>query len=143
MKGCAKISCTSNCCYYFNQHFFLQFTVMCCIPDICCQRHQHVCGEKICHVECGIFFMWQIIMGKKLSTWEMWNNSVMWRRDMYNFWRFVALNDSKISFVAINVVLSRIFCPNLRAFVWRKFVQKIVCVEKKRQISGMMCWDIN
>ena len=56
---------------------------------------------------------------------------------MYNLWRFVALNDSKISFVAINAVLSRIFCRNLRAFVWRKFVQKIVCVEKKRQISGM------
>ena len=62
---------------------------------------------------------------------------------MYNLWRFVALNDSKISFVAINAVLSRIFCRNLSAFVWRKFVQKIVCVEKKRQISGMMCWDIN
>ena len=31
--------------------FFRQFTVMCCIPDICRQRHQHVCGEKICHVE--------------------------------------------------------------------------------------------
>ena len=56
---------------------------------------------------------------------------------MYNLWRFVALNDSKISFVAIYAVLSRIFCCNLRAFVWRKFVQKIVCVEKKRQISGM------
>ena len=49
---------------------------------------------------------------------------------MYNLWRFVALNDSKISFVAINAVLSRIFCRNLRAFVWRKFVPKIVCVEK-------------
>ena len=34
-------------------------------------------------------------------------------------------------FVAINAVLSRIFCRNLRNFVWRKFVQKIVCVEKK------------
>ena len=57
---------------------------------------------------------------------------------MYNLWRFVALNDSKISFVAINAVLSRIFCRNLRAFVWRKIVPKIVCVEKKRQISGMI-----
>ena len=56
---------------------------------------------------------------------------------MYNLWCFVALNGSKISFVAIYAVLSRIFCRDLRAFVWRKIVSKIVCVEKKRQISGV------
>ena len=56
---------------------------------------------------------------------------------MYNLWCFVALNGSEISFVAIYTALSRIFCRDLRAFVWRKIVSKIVCVEKKRQISGM------
>ena len=56
---------------------------------------------------------------------------------MYNLWCFVALNGSKISFVAIYAVMSKYFCRNLRAFVWRKIVSKIVCVEKKRQISGV------
>ena len=35
------------------------------------------------------------------------------------------------------------FCRNLRAFVWRKIVSKIVCVEKKRQISGKYGGKIN
>ena len=76
--------------------------------------------RNFCTWQIVIFFMWQIVMGKKLSTWEMWNKSVMWRNYVYNLWCFVALNGSKISFVAINAVLSRIFCRNLRAFVWRK-----------------------
>ena len=50
---------------------------------------------------------------------------------MYNLWCFIALNGSKISFVAIYAVLSRIFCRDLPAFVWRKIMSKIVCVEKK------------
>ena len=70
--------------------------------------------------------MWQIVMGKKLSTWEMWNKYVMWRNDLYNIWCFVALNIFKISFVAICAVLSRIFCRDWRAFVWRK-----LCVWRK------------
>ena len=56
---------------------------------------------------------------------------------MYNLWCFVALNGSKISFVAIYAVLSRIFCRDLRAFVWSKIKQKIVSVEKTSQISGI------
>ena len=45
----------------------------------------------------------------------------------------------KICFVAIYAVLSRnLFCRDLRAFVWRKVEPKIMLVEKKRQISGMI-----
>ena len=58
----------------------------------------------------------------------------MWRNDVYNLWRFVALNDSKISFVAINAVLSRIFCGDLHAFVWRKIVPKLCVLRKKDKI---------
>ena len=43
-------------------------------------------------------------------------------------------------FVAKSVfhaVLSRNFCHNLRAFMWRKIEPKSIFVEKKRQISGL------
>ena len=56
---------------------------------------------------------------------------------MYNLWRLVALNGSKISFVAIYALLSRIFWCDLCAFVWRKIEPKIVSVEEKGQISCM------
>ena len=107
-------------------------------------------GEKICFVEkflhktgCHVekFSTWHIVMWKKLSTWEIWRKSVIWRNYVYNLWCFVALNCCKISFLAIYAVLSRIFCRDSRAFVWRKIVSKIVCVEKKRQISGMRAWS--
>ena len=45
----------------------------------------------------------------------------------------------KICFVAIYAVLSQnVSCRNLRAFAWRKIGPKIVPVEKKGQISGML-----
>ena len=46
----------------------------------------------------------------------------------------------EICFVAIYAALAQnLFCRNLRAFVWRKIYSKIVLVEKKGQISGMVC----
>ena len=44
----------------------------------------------------------------------------------------------KICFVAKSVLSQNLFCRDLRAFVWRKIEPKIVLVEKKRQISGMV-----
>ena len=45
----------------------------------------------------------------------------------------------EICFVAIYAALAQnLFCRNLRAFVWRKIYSKIVLVEKKGQISGMV-----
>ena len=70
------------------------------------------------HVE--RFSTWQIVMWKKLSTWEMWRKSVMWRNNVYNLWCFVALNCCKISFFG-----------DLRCFV-DNFLSQFTrfCVEK-------------
>ena len=84
------------------------------------------------------FSTWQNGTLKKFSTWEMWIQSVNWTNDVYNLWYFVALNCWKIRFLAIYAVLSRFFCCDLRAFVWRKIEPKMLSVEKKGQISGML-----
>ena len=83
------------------------------------------------------FSTWQIDTLKKFSTWEMWIQSVNWTNDVYNLWYFVALNCWKIRFLAIYAVLSKYFCCDLRAFVWRKIEPKIVSAEKKGQIWCM------
>ena len=45
---------------------------------------------------------------------------------------------AKSLFYAIYAVLSRnLFCPDLRAFAWRKIGSKFLSVEKNGQISGM------
>ena len=113
--------------------FFLQFTVMCCIPDICRQRHLHVSVEK--NLPCG-----EISPHDRLSCGNSSPHKKceeMWRHVVYNLWCFVTLKCCKIIFLAIYTVLSRIFCRNLGAFVWRKIEPKIVYVEKKGQISCM------
>ena len=71
----------------------------------------------------------------------MWSKCVLWRNvEKSVIWRNVSmLFCCKTCFVAIYAVLSQnLFCRDLRAFVWRKIGPKIVRVEKKRQISGML-----
>ena len=70
-------------------------------------------------------------MWKKLSTWEMWRKSVMWRNDVYNLWCFVALNYYKISFLAIYAVLLRFFVATYSLFCGEKLSQKLCLWRKK------------
>ena len=75
-----------------------------------------------CHL--AKFSTWQIAMWKKLSTWEMWRKSVMWKNDVYNLWCFVALNWD--FFVAIYALL----CGenvNQQLRMWRKYDKYEVC----------------
>ena len=94
---------------------------------------QHVlCGEMWRNLSCRDWrnvFTWQI---SPHEQWEMWSKSVLWRN--FSTWQCL---------IAIYAVLSRnLFCRDLRAFVWRNIEPKIVLVEKKRQISGMLTTDV-
>ena len=68
---------------------------------------------------------------EKLATWEMLRKSV--EKGCVQF----------VVFSRMKLLQNHFFCRNLGSFVWRKIEAKTVSVEKKRQISGMMCWDIN
>ena len=104
--------------------------------------------EKICHVEKFLHMTdcnMEIFSCDKLSwikstphkKYEKICNVEKWCVQFMVFCRF------KINFLAIYSVLSRNFCRDLRACVWRKIVLEIVCVEKKRQISGMILSSFN
>ena len=68
-------------------------------------------------------------MEKKLSCGEI---SVQLTGFYCNLCRFVAKS-------VIHAVLSRNFCHNLHAFMWRKVEPKSTFVEKKCQIWGLVC----
>ena len=64
----------------------------------------------------------------------MWNHlksSSLSTNCVYNLWYFVSFYTVLLNF------LFTLFCRNLRAIAWKKFVPKIVPVEKKLQISSM------
>ena len=55
------------------------------------------------------------------------------------FCRILCCFIAKFLFYAIYAVLSQnLFCRDLRALAWRKIGPKILSVEKKGQISGML-----
>ena len=51
---------------------------------------------------------------------------------------FTLLCCKKLSFLRFTLFFEKSVCCNVRAIVWRKFLQKLVTVEKKWQISGML-----
>ena len=109
--------------------------------------------RKICHVE-----KFQIFIHDRcgdiwnLSTSVMWRyfrfphitnvkKSEMWRiQKLLHMWRnFKFLHNTDV-ICDLCYFVANLFCRNLRAFVWRKIYPKIVYVEKKWQISGMVRW---
>ena len=116
------------------------------------------CGEKICHVE-KFFHMTDCHVEKFLHMrnvkkiyhiekvlhmtnveqnvvcGEMWRNHIS--LSQVTFFCCICCTYLRC-FVAKSVLSQNLFCRDLRAFVWRKIEPKIVLVEKKRQISGML-----
>ena len=107
--------------------------------------------RKICHVE-----KFQIFIHDRcgdiwnLSTSVMWRyfrfphitnvkKSEMWRiQKLLHMWRnFKFLHNTDV-ICDLCYFVANLFCRNLRAFVWRKIYPKIIYVEKKWQISGML-----
>ena len=72
-----------------------------CIPHICHQSHQYICGEKNCHVEkfqismhdkCGDFWNFSTCrVISNLSTWQMWRNLNFLH--MWSNFRFLLVTD--------------------------------------------------
>ena len=95
------------------------------------------CGEISSHdrFSCGeILHMTWCYVENALHMRNV-KKSVMWRNFLHNWWFFVALNCCKIIVLVIYAILSRIFCRDLRTFVWRKIEPKIfVCGEKRTNI---------
>ena len=92
-------------------------------PDICHKYHELYSWRKNCHVE-----KFQLSMYDNCGEIENFSTcgeiSVQLMGFYCNLCRFVAKS-------VIHAVLSRNFCHNLRAFMWRKFEPKSAFVEKK------------
>ena len=123
-------------------------------PHLSCQISPHDrCGEIWNFSPCWVI--------SNFSTWQMWRNLKflhIWHvYDVENVLTYVHVMLFCLKIVVIYTVLSlNLFCRDLRIFVWRKIVPKIryvekkilcgeildlpkiVYVEKKWQISGMI-----
>ena len=113
----------------------------CTIPDICHKHHKRCWWRK--NLSFGEIFPYE-----RLSCGEVFPHveKFVHKRNVETnlFFSQFMLFCWQISFAAIYAVLSRnLFCRDLRAFVWRKVKPKIVLVEKKRQISGMLRASVN
>jgi len=87
------------------------------IPDICHGLTDGVRGEKICHVE-------------KTDLEKSEISSYMCT--IYGIFLHFKLFCCKICvfFCALRCFVAKLVCCDLRAFVWRKFLPKIVSVDK-------------
>ena len=103
--------------WQFVQFVRGSFCVCCCCkgrPDICHEYHELYSWRKNCHVE-----------KFQLSMYDNCGEISVQLMGFYcNLCRFVAKS-------VIHAVLSRNFCHNIRAFVWRKIEPKSTFVENK------------
>ena len=94
------------------------------------------CGENLHMTDCHVENYLHMVNVEKSIQWGNFPHEKCGHKSVLSQFSFVIC---KIWFVTIYAVLSwNLFCCDLRSFVWRKIEPKIVLVEKKRQISGML-----
>ena len=92
-------------------------------PDICHEYHELYSWIKNCHVEKFQLSMYDNC--GKIENFSTYGEISVQLKGLYcNLCCFVAK-------LVIHAVLSRIFCHNLSAFMWRKIDPKSKFVEKK------------